>query len=230
MLFEELPAGAAPARGMLHSGSTQLVWIACDDSMRLENRGKKGSLEAAPGFGSTSGVRTAEADRSETDLKLKESRLFGNVKIEDADNQLVCDKMTLFGAVPDDGPAVAEAVDREAEVVDFDPDADPFELVQTENSVPGKLLIGPDLELKRVLCEDNVVVSTKEKDKQYFAGGDIGEYLSSTRKMVIYSLPPRHAWLKGEGRKQWCQRIVYDVAADRIHGEGGTFTADEKRK
>ena len=168
--------------------------------------------------------------RSETDLKTKESRLFGNVKIEDAENQLVCDKMTLFGAVPDENPAVEETVDKEQETVDFDPDADPFELAQTENSIPGKLLIGPDLELKRVLCEDNVVVSTKDKDKKYLAGGDVGEYLASTRKMVIYSLPPRYAWLKGEGRKQWCQRIVYDVAADRIYGEGGTFTADEKRK
>ena len=63
-------------------------------------------------------------------------------------------------------------------------------------------MLGSDLELKRVLCEKQVVMSSMDNGKKVSTGGERGEFLSSTRKFVISSVPPKRAWLRGEGKRQ----------------------------
>ena len=218
MHFEEIPDGAKATPGMLQSGSSRVTWIACNGGVRLESYPSKGDVGASSGLlGKSSGKRTVLARRTETDLKRNVARLFDKVSLFDDGNRLDCEKMTLY----------ADAPDKETKKVD-DPDADPFELGTAEDGIPGKIMLNPDLELKRVFCEKNVVLSTIENTNTFRAGGDTGEYLSSTRKLVINSLRPRRTWLSGQGRRQWCDKIIYDMAKDSFYGVNPSETEVEE--
>lgn len=218
MHFEELPKGQKATPGMLQSGTSRVTWIACNNGVRIDSYPKKDDVGASSGLlGKSSGVRTVLARRTETDLKRNVARLFGKVSISDEGNRLACEKMTLFANAPDKITAKAD-----------DPDADPFEVTTSEDSIPGKIMLNPDLELKRVYCEKNVVLSTIENTNVFRAGGDTGEYLSSTRKLIINSNIPRRTWISGQGRKQWCDRIVYDVAKDSFYGVNPSETEPEQ--
>ncbi len=215
--FEEIKAGEKPTPGMLQSGNSRVTWIACDDGMRLESKSDSKSTGKSSGDKRvlSKGKRIAVAKRSETDLKKNVARFFSNVSVYDEKSRLDCDRMTVYAA-----PFVAPAAVSKAD----DPDADPFALGRTEDSVPSNIMLGKDMELKRVFCEDNVVLSTTENGRRIQAGGDTGEYLSSTRKMVLKANPPQRTWMQAEGRRQWCDRIVCDVDEERIYSSGRTYT------
>ena len=122
--------------------------------------------------------------------------------------------MSLFASAPE-----------KQKSADADIDADPFALNASEDGVPGHIMLNPELELKRVLCERDVMLcSSNNKNQKVSVGGDRGEYLASTGKMEITAKPPRKAWLKGEERRQLCDRIIYDVVQDRAYGIGPTVT------
>ena len=211
ILFEETPAGEKASPGMLQSGNSRVTWIACDGGLRLESKNK----DKSSGKGTlVKGNRVAVAKRSETDLKKNIAVLYDNVSVFDDTSRIDCDKMTLFAAAPE--PSAL----RKSE----DPDADPFALGRSEDAVPGNIMLGDDMELKRVLCEENVTLSSSDKGKKVYAGGDFGEYLSSSRKMEVYSKSPKRSWIRAEGRRQWCDRIIYDLDEDRIYGKGRTYT------
>ena len=212
LLFEELPAGSKSVPGMLQSGNSRLTWIACDGGMRLENKvkqvddGKKGVSK---------GNRIALAKRSETDLKKNIAVFYDDVSMFDKGSRVDCDKMTLFSA-----PLSKEVVKTKA----LDPDADPFALAGSEDSVPANIMLGKNMELTRIFCESNVRLSSTEGGRNVKSGGEIGEYLSSTRKMVVKSYYPERAWIIAEGHRQWCDKIVYDPDEERIYAVGRTYT------
>ena len=208
MLFEELPKGTKPAPGMLQSGSSRVTWIACDGGVRLETVPQKGKQDDL--FGKSGSKRTVVAKRSETDLKKNVAYLYEDVSIYDSTNRVDCQKMSIFAGAP---AKKSSAVD---------PDADPFALAANEDTVPQSIMLNPQLELKRVLCEEQVVMSTVDKGKKAAAGGDTGEYLAASRTMIITSKAPKKAWLRADNHRQWCDKIICDVANDRIYGVGGT--------
>lgn len=212
MLFEELPKGSKPTPGMLQAGSSRVTWIACDDGVRLESISGKQSKNSV--LGKSGQKRVVIAKRSETDLKKNVAYLYDNVSVDDGGNRMECQKMSLFASAPE-----------KQKSADADIDADPFALNASEDGVPGHIMLNPELELKRVLCERDVMLcSSNNKNQKVSVGGDTGEYLSSTGKMEITAKPPRKAWLKGEGRRQLCDRIIYDVVQDRAYGIGPTVT------
>ena len=215
LLFEEVPAGSKKAPGMLQSGNSRVTWIACDGGIKIENRNKSKKAEPKRERSVSKGNRVATARRSETDLKKNVSVFYENVSVFDDSSRVDCDKMTIF-AEP-----LAGNIAKNKE---NDPDADPFALAQSEDSVPSNIMLGKDMELKRVLCEENVILSSSDNNKQVKAGGDQGEYLSVTRKMIVTSRPPERSWITAEGRKMWCDRIIYDLDDERIYAEGRTYT------
>ena len=211
MFFEELPKGAKPVPGMLQSGNSRLTWVTCKNGVKLEGKVQK---SAKDGFlGKPGAKRTVVAERSETDLKKNIAYLYDNVVVDDGSNRVECQKMTLFAAAPE-----------KAKPLEADIDADPFALNANEDGVPRNIMLNPELELKRVLCEKEVVITSSDKGRKASVGGDTGEYLSSTRKMVVTAVPPRRAWLRGEGRLQWCDKIICDVEQERVYGVGPTVT------
>lgn len=217
LLFEELPKGSKPVPGMLQAGNSRLTWIACNDGVRVENINKttsKGKSKNAI-FGKSGSKRTVIADRSETDLKKNVAYLYDNVSVDDGNSRIECQKMSLFADAPEKKKVVASELDI---------DADPFALSAGEDSVPRNIMLSPDLELKRVLFERDVVLSSSDRGKKVSVGGDTGEFLSSTRKMVVSANPPDRAWLRGEGRLQKCDKIIFDVDQERIYGVGPTVT------
>lgn len=214
MLFEELPKGAKPVPGMLQSGSSRVVWISCNDGVKLESVAQKGKKDGI--FGNSASNRVVIARKSETDLKKNVSVLYDNVSVDDGTSRIECQKMSLYAAAPD--KKAGQQVD---------PDADPFALSANEDGVPKNIMLNSDLELKRVFCEKQVVMSSAENGKKVSAGGDTGEFLAATRKFVISSIPPKRSWLRGEGKLQLCDQIVCDIANNSLYGVGSTETEND---
>ena len=215
LLFEEVKAGEKTSPGMLQSGNSRVTWIACDDGMRIESKNDKKDGNKGEKRMLSKGKRIAVAKRSETDLKKNVARFYENVSIYDEKSRVDCDRMTVY-AVPFTAPAAGNKT--------VDPDADPFALGKTEDSVPSNIMLGKDMELQRVFCEDNVRLSSTENGRLIQAGGEEAEYLAATRKMVLKSNAPQRAWMQAEGRKQWCDKIIFDVDEERIYSSGGTYT------
>ena len=209
LFFSELPPGVKPTPGMFQSGGMRLTDILTEGHVVAVNR-SSGKSEKAPGVfaGKSSGDRVLRADRGQVDLVRDLSQFAGNISINDADSQLKCDEMFLFGARNDPKQPPREAFQEE------DPDADPFALPGfTEDTVPAAVNITDEVRLQRVLCVGNVQLEhtdpgTKHKQE---AGGSRCEYLTDTRVITLTDTPPRRPWLRAEGRQQYGSRIVYDL-------------------
>jgi lipopolysaccharide export system protein LptA len=228
LFFDELPPGAKPAPGMFQSGGVRLTDIVADGKVVATNRASAES-EKQPGIfsGKSSGNRILRAEHGQVDLVRDLSHFSGGVKINDAENLLLCDEMFLFGT-----RSTPPKPTRRDEFQAEDPDADPFALPEfTEDTVPAAINITDDVRLQRVLCVGNVKLertdpATRRKQE---AGGDRCEYLTNTRVITLTDTPPRRPWLRAEGRQQYGSRIVYDLKDNIFRSyDTDTFTIERK--
>ncbi len=214
LFFRDLPPGAKPSPGMLQSGGVQLVKILCD-----------GSVVAASA--AENGKRTLKADHAMSDLLKDYSEFHNNVVVFHGNNEIYCRDMYIFT-----GEAMPESASQAlAQAKADDIDADPFALDMGENSVPSRIAVSDSIDLKRIVCKNDVVLLKRgENGKIQRAGGDQAVYLVEKQEMVLTAVPPNRPWLKSDGRKQYCDIIRGDMASEDLRGIGNVQVVPDDGK
>ena len=218
--FRELRPGEKPVQSMLQSGNVRLNSIICDNGIKVVSNSTPDAKASAGFFGKSGsqGIKNLTAMRSETDLEKNISSFSGNVRISDDISSLACNTMHLYSAERQAVPAKAPAQKIE------DIDADPFALLKTENYAPSQILIGENLELKKVECLDDVVLSRKVAAKQIRAGGTKADYDVKSGKIIISGQSLKRAWIQADDRKQTSDQLIYHLAEERFESSGNTST------
>ena len=221
LFFRDLPPGVKPSPGMFQSGGVQLIKIICDGKV--------------VGIGKDEVTKKPEhrlyADHGMWDLLKDYSEFHNNVAVynDSDDGVLYCRDMYVFTqeSSPEAGnaPNIRQAEDQL--------DTDPFALDMGENSVPTRVALSDGLNLKRIVCKNEVVLVKRASDgKLQRAGGDKAVYVVSKKEMVLTAEPPRRPGLRSDGRKQFCDRIVSDTETEDLRGIGNVQMVpdDEKKK
>ena len=219
--FREARPGEKTAGTMLQSGGAVLTRVECDSGVRLESTGaispSAASSHLPEGVSGSRGTRTLTAMRSVTEMAAHVSTFSGNVDVHDDLSSLKCDTLKLYGKRP--SPLSAAAAAREAL------DADPYDMTSTENFAPSRIAISGDLELDRVECIDDVVISHKAEGRTVAAGGDHADYKVATGRIVITGRPPRRPWVQSEQHRQESDRLIYHLKEERFESFGDTETS-----
>ena len=218
--FRELRPGEKPVQSMLQSGNVRLSSIICDNGIKVVSNSAPDTKDSAGFFGKSGsqGIKKLTAMRSVTDLEKNISSFSGNVRISDDISSLACNTMHLYSTERKAAPAKTPVQKTE------DIDADPFALLKTENYAPSQILIGENLELKKVECRENVVLSRKVAQKQIQAGGTKADYDVKSGKIIITGKSPKRAWIQADDRKQTSDKLIYHLAEERFESSGDTST------
>ena len=203
-----MPEGAKPAPGMFQSGGVQLIRIVCDGKV-------SGVSKDAPGGPAK---HTINAEHAMWDMLKDYSEFHRDVAVYSGkDEALFCRDMYVFTEESNpDGDKVPNSKPAE------DPlDTDPFALDMGENSAPTRIALSDGLNLKRIVCQNEVVIVKRGSDgRLQRAGGDKAVYTVLKKEMVMTAEPPRRPWLRSDGRKQFCDRIVSDTQTEDLRGIG----------
>lgn len=207
--FKELPPGTKKAPGMFATNDIQLIRVTCDGKVvanSLPGLQKKDVKQ-----------RTLKAEHAMSDLLKNRSEFHKKVYLKEDASELFCKDMFVYtGAAPE-----TPAPEKKAEVKADDPDADPFELNQTENAAPSRIALSDGVDLERIVCKNDVVLINKDKDgKMTRAGGDTAIYTVKTGDIVITADAPRRAMLRRAGRIQYSDLIRGNLRTEELQGEG----------
>ena len=226
--FVEVKPGE-PTEGTFQSGGMKLSLAECDGNVVAVSRPKaEENAKNAPGAGrkkekeddsanpfaglaAGSGQRTLKAQRGRIDFLADISEFHDSVVVTAEDSWLKCRDLYLYG-VRNPSPGTPAAKKAEPKVTD-NPDDDPYETLPSASAAPARIVAGNGLELQRIRCEHDVVLCRRDPEtkEEQRAGGDIGEYLVSSRQAVISSKPPRRSWLQSPGVRQECEKIICDL-------------------
>ncbi|MBQ7208469.1 MAG: hypothetical protein IJS01_11790 [Lentisphaeria bacterium] len=221
LYFREAQPGEKTSGTMLQSGGAVLTRVECDSGVRLESTGAISPSAAAShlpeGVSGSKGKRNLTAMRSVTEMAAHVSTFSGNVHVYDELSHLKCQTLKLYGARTAPLPSATAA--REAL------DADPYDMTSTENFAPSRIAISGDLELDRVECIDDVVITHKTEDRTVAAGGDHADYKVKTGRIVITGRPPRRPWVQSEQHRQESDRLIYHLKEERFESLGDTETS-----
>lgn len=225
LFFRDLPLGAKPSPGMIQSGGVQLVKIKCDGSVQATSPTVQDGVKTA---------RILKSANAMSDLLKDYSEFHGDVVIIDGNTEIHCRDMYIFtGASPIDEVIVENTAQAE-EKDEFDEeslDADPFALDMGENSVPSRIAISDSRDLKRIVCQKQVVLLRRDKKgRLQQAGGDRAVYTVNTREVVLTAERPNRPWLRSEGRKQFCDIIRSDLATEDLRGIGNVVVMPDDQK
>ena len=209
LFFRDLPPGAKPTPGMFQSGGVQLIKIICDGKVVGISKDKSDNKPQ----------HRLYADHGMWDLLKDYSEFHNNVAVHNDgdDGVLYCRDMYVFTqeSTPETEklPNIKQAEDQL--------DTDPFALDMGENSVPTRVALSDGLNLKRIVCKNEVALVKRASDgKLQRAGGDKAVYVVSKKEMVLTAEPPRRPWLRSDGRKQFCDRIVSNTESEDLRGIG----------
>lgn len=218
LLFRDLPEGAKPSPGMIQSGGVQLIKILCDGSVTatspttIDGKTSRRILKAANGM---------------SDLLKDYSEFHGNVNIIDGNTEIFCKDMYIFtGASPINEEIIENVKVKKPqktpeELEEEALDADPFAVDMGEDSVPTRIAISDSRDLKRIVCQKQVVLLRRDnRGKIQRAGGDRAVYTVNTREVVLTAERPRRPWLRADGRKQFCDIICSDMETQDLRGIG----------
>ena len=239
LFFRDLPPGMKPSPGMFQSGGVQLTKILCDGAVLAISKekpkdpkpadgkpadGKPADSKPADGKPAAVNTRTLKAANAMSDLLADYSEFHGNVIIDDGATEIHCRDMYVFTGA---SPINEEVVENKTVAAQKPPpeeksiDDDPFALDMGENSVPTRIAISDNRDIKRIVCKKEVVLVHRDKDgKLQRAGGDMGVYTVDTREVVLTAERPRRPWLRAEGRKQFCDIIRSDLETGDLQGIG----------
>ena len=219
LLFRDLPPGVKPSPGMIQSGGVQLTRIFCDGRVKALSHTTYDGMPSQ---------RVLKAGNAMSDLLKDYSEFHGDVSVVDGNTEIHCRDMYIFtGASPIDEvivenvPVKTTAAAESGDLDDEDLDADPFALDMGENSVPTRIAVSDTRDLKRIVCQKQVVLLRRDnKGKIQRAGGDRAVYTVNTREVVLTAERPRRPWLRSDGRKQFCDIIRSDMATEDLRGIG----------
>ncbi|MDR0931549.1 MAG: hypothetical protein LBM70_00805 [Victivallales bacterium] len=212
--------------GMFQSGNTELTLIEADGNVEIvntpnaQNAQKKQDDFGKLLKGDSSKQRKISADCSSVDFRKQITEFHRNVYMRDEENSIKCDDMYLFA-----GKALTlkDAQGRQGQNIDDDP----FVLSSAE-TVPARINLTEHLDLKRVICRNNVrfVRRTLNGDVQR-AGGYQADYLVANREIIVTEKPGKQPWMSVEGRRMYADRIIVDVANESMQAEGNTSAVAE---
>ena len=118
---------------------------------------------------------------------------------------------------------------KAADIQNDDPDADPFELKQTENAAPSRIALSDGVDLERIVCKHDVILINKDKKGQItHAGGDTAVYTVKSGDIVITADAPRRAMLRRAGRIQYSDVIRGNLHTEEMQGEGNVQVFPDK--
>lgn len=222
MHFRELAPGEKPTAGMLQTGGVRLVRVVCDNGVNIVSDNKVNADTGREFFGKTGskGRKTLQAMRSTTDLLKNISTFSGNVSIFDELSKLQCDTMHLYGAAI--APQAAQAVSKAA--AKDDPDADPYQLISTENYAPSRIALAGNMELDKVVCLKNVRLHRLVEGKWLTAGSSRADYKVRDQRIVLSGQEPERAWIQLDGQKQISDQLIYHLKDEKFESKGNTIT------
>ena len=227
--FRELPPGVKPSPGMIQSGGVQLTKIFCDGSVKALSHTTYDRMPSQ---------RILKAGNAMSDLLKDYSEFHGDVSVVDGNTEIHCRDMYIFtGASPIDEVIEDNVLQNgmgksgDIDLDDEDLDADPFALDMGENSVPTRIAVSDPRDLKRIVCQKEVVLLRRDnKGKLQRAGGDRAVYTVNTREVVLTANRPRRPWLRSEGRKQFCDIIRSDMESEDLRGIGNVVVMPDDEK
>ena len=207
--FKELPPGTRQTPGMFATNDIQLIRVTCDGKV---------VANSLPGLQQKKQQqRLLKAEHAMSDLLKNRSEFHKNVYLKEDANELFCKDMFVYTGA---APQIPDA-DKKADTPVDDPDADPFELKQTENAAPSRIALSDGIDLERIVCKNNVILINKDKDgKITHAGGDTAIYTVKTGDIVITADSPRRAMLRRAGRIQYSNIIRGNLRTEELNGEG----------
>ncbi|MBS1369683.1 MAG: hypothetical protein HPZ91_06965 [Lentisphaeria bacterium] len=214
--------------GMFQSDGTELVLIEADGALEIVNTPAPGEDQKAAESdlgglmkGGSGTPRKISSDRGQVDFRKNITEFHGSVHVRDAGNSLKCDDMYLFA-----GKAPA-APEKGAPAPAPDLDDDPFALASA-GKVPARISLTENLDLRRVLCQNNVLfVRRTAGGEVQRAGGHQADYVVADRVMVMTGEPGKQPWMSAEGRRMYADRIIVDVVTETMRAEGNTSAVTE---
>ena len=226
LFFREARPGEKARSSMLQSGGAVLTKVECDNGVRLDSTGSVSANNLPQGVSGSKGRRSLVAMRSFTDMATNISTFSGKVNVFDELSSLKCDTLKMYGVRTSPAP---KPVSPQANI-----DEDPFDMLPTENFAPSRIAITGDLELDRVECIDDVVITHKSEGRTVTAGGEHADYKVSTGQIVITGQPPRRPWVRSGEHRQESDRLIYHLKEERFESSGSTETtmlsSDQERK
>ncbi len=228
MHFAPQPPGTKTP-GMFQSNGTELVRINADGNLEAVNMPAPGEQEKAAQNSDLGGLmknssgkpRKISADRGQVDFRRNITEFHGKVYVRDEENSLKCDDMFLFAGKAPAAPAKGEAAAQP------NLDDDPFAL-ESAGTVPARISLTDELDLQRVLCQNNVLfVRRTTGGELQRAGGHEADYVVANREMVVTGKPGEQPWMSAEGRRLYSDRIIVDVVTETMRGENGTATTEK---
>ena len=216
--FQELPQGAKVAPGMFATDNIQLTRIACD-----------GKVVAGSFPGATRSTahkkRLLKAEHAMSDLLMNRSEFHKEVLIEEDNNTISCKDMYVFTGK---SPAVPKPVAAAKKPAD-DPDADPFALNMSENSAPSRIALSDGIDLERIVCKNDVVLTNRDgKNQLTHAGGDMAVYTVKSGDIVITAELPSRPYLRRDGRIQFSDIIQGNLRTEELYGNGNVQVVPDK--
>ena len=218
--FRELPPNTAVTPGMFAANNVQLTSITCDGKV---------VASSFPGAGKKdkNRKRLLLAEHALSDLLKNRSEFHKNVSIEEENNTLACRDMYVYtGTAPVQAQPAAAAAPVKPE---DDPDADPFALEPTENTAPSRIALSDGVDLERIICKNDVLLTNKDKKGMLScAGGDNAVYTVKTGEITITANAPNRPYLKRDGRIQYSDIIEGNLRTEELSGKGNVQVVTDK--
>ena len=214
--FRELPPGTAVTPGMFTANNVQLTRITCDGKV---------IASSFPGAGKKENKRLLKAEHALSDLLKNRSEFHKNVSIQEENNTLTCRDMFVYTGAAPAKPVPSAAPVKPAD----DPDADPFELEPTENTAPSRIALSDGVDLERIICKNDVLLTNKDKKGNIScAGGDTAVYTVKTGEITITADAPGRPYLKRDGRIQYSDIIEGNLRTEELRGSGNVQVVADK--
>jgi len=215
-----------PPPDTIQAGGLRVRTAECEGNVVAVTRAKpktgakKGKVDAASnpvGFfsshaASADAVRQLKARYAKIDFDSNISEFRDNVEVSEGESLLSCNRMFLYGEKVQPVKAGSRPPAVSSMPVEEDPDLDPYATLPAMAMVPSRIMLGNGLALQRVFCEDDVLLKRKDpaSGKLQQAGGGEAEYIVSRQSAEIRRRAPGWAWLKMEGIRQECEKIICD--------------------
>lgn len=221
--FRPAQSNEKSSAGMMNSGSSKMSKVTCVGHVKGSTSdvgASAGAMFGALGQKERSGRRFS-SDKLISDFEKNFTELHGNVIVRDESTRLDCEDMYIYSR--------PEQIVKPVE----DPDADPFALMDTESFAPSRVALGGNSELEKIRCEKNVcIVSRGENGKLTSAAGDHGLYVVKDKRFTITSDLPNLCVIRGDGQRQKCEEVIYDLEHERFSGRSrpghGRYTEIDK--
>ena len=228
MHFRNLAANEKPTPGMLQAGGVRLATVECDNGVKIVSSDVEGD-KSMFGSAASKGKRILRAMRSTTDLLTNVSTFSGNVRVYDDLSRISCSTLRLFGKET----AVQKAAQvKSSAAAAADLDADPFAMLNTENYAPSRIAIAGNLELERVECLEDVLITRTVNRERLQAGAQRADYAVKTGKVILSGEAPDRPWIQMGYRRQESDQLIYHLAEERFESRGKikVMTLEDEKK